>query len=248
MIDDDDDDNDGRGGSPAWMATFADLCSLLLTFFVLLLSFAELDVVEFQAALGSVKQALGVITRRPGFLEGSSPTPINFQDSNASERTEQGMPEELVPIQRLIKNEKQDGTMKLIVNEDNIVLRVYDLFPSATAELRPKNFVQMDIITALVRTYSQPVTIEAHTDDVPIRTDRFPSNWDLSAARAAAVARYLELAGSVDPGRLSPTGYASHKPLVPNDGPENRAKNRRVEIILARKTAVPIQVNDSTSW
>lgn len=237
-----------EGGAPAWMATFADLCSLLLTFFVLLLSFAEMDVVEFKAALGSVKHALGVISRRPGTLEGSSPTPINFEDSNASERSEKGLPDELVPIQRLIENRDQSGSMKLIVNEDNIILRAHDLFRSGNADLSPQDFVQLDIITALVRLYSQPVTIEAHTDDRPIRTEAFPSNWELSAARAAAVARYLELAGSVEPGRLSPTGYASHKPLVPNDSPENRRTNRRVDIILARKSALPIQVNDSATW
>lgn len=241
-------EEEGGGGAPAWMATFADLCSLLLTFFVLLLSFAEMDIIEFKAALGSVKNALGVITKRPGHLEGSSPTPINFEDSNAAEKSERGMPEELVPIQRLIQTKQLNGTMELIVNEDNIILRVHELFPSGTADLLPKDFVQLDIITALVRLYSQPANIEAHTDDRPIRTTQFPSNWELSAARAAAVARYLERAGQVDPERLAPTGYASHRPLAPNDSEANRAKNRRVDIVLARKKAIPIQINDGSGW
>ncbi len=248
MVDEDEDEGGGGGGAPAWMATFADLATLLLTFFVLLLSFAEMDVIEFKAALGSVKNALGVVSKRPGELEGSSPTPINFEDSNASLKSDKGLPNELVPIQQLIRNKNMDGSMKLIVTEKNIILRVNGLFPSGTAELQPKDFVQLDIITALCRLYSQPVMVEAHTDDRAIHSAVFPSNWELSAHRAAAVARYLERAGGVDPERISPTGYGPWRPLVPNDSPAHRAQNRRVDIILARKRDVPIQVNDSRGW
>lgn len=244
----DEDDDDGGGGAPAWMATFADLATLLLTFFVLLLSFAEMDVIEFKAALGSVKNALGVVSRRPGTLEGSSPTPINFEDSNAAEKSEKGMPNELIPIQQMIRNKNMDGSMKLIVTEKNIILRVHELFRSGSATLQPKDFDQLDIITALCRLYKQPVMIEAHTDDRNIRTEQFPSNWELSAHRAASVGRYLAVAGGVDAERISPTGYAQFRPLKPNDSPENRAENRRVDIILARKRDIPIQVNDAQTW
>ncbi|MEM1022440.1 MAG: OmpA family protein [Myxococcota bacterium] len=243
-----DEDEGGAEGAPAWMATFADLSTLLLTFFVLLLSFANMDVIEFKAALGSVKNALGVVTKRPGELEGSSPTPINFEDSNASSKSDKGLPNELIPIHQMIRNKNMDGSMKLIVTEKNIILRVNGLFPSGTAELQPEDFVQLDIINALCRLYAQPIMVEAHTDDRAISSPIFPSNWELSAHRAAAVARYLERAGRVDPERISPSGYGPWRPLVPNDSPANRAENRRVDIILARKRDVPIQMNDSGAW
>jgi chemotaxis protein MotB len=244
----DEDDDSGGGGAPAWMATFADLMSLLLTFFVLLLSFANLDVIQFKTALGSVKQALGIISPRPGNFEGSSPAPINFEESNALVKNDNGLPEELVPIQQMIQQKKLDGSMKLIVTEKNIILRVHDLFPSGAALIQPKDFQQLDIITALCRLYEQPVMVEAHTDNRPIRSELFPSNWELSAQRAAAVARYLVSVGSVAPTRISPAGYASHRPLVPNDTPLNRARNRRLDIILARKNDIPVQINDARGW
>ncbi|MGF1508456.1 MAG: OmpA family protein [Myxococcota bacterium] len=247
MLEDDEEDG-ASGGAPAWMATFADLMSLLLTFFVLLLSFAELDIIEFKTALGSVKDALGVITKRPGYLEASSTTPISFDEGHESERASTGIPQELVPIQQLIQKKKLDGTMKLIVTDKNIILRVHNLFRSGTALVEPANFEQLDIMTALCRLYPQPVMVEAHTDDQPIRSAEFPSNWELSAQRAAMVARYMVDAGNIDPTRVSPAGFAEHRPLVPNDGPAHRARNRRLDIILARRNEVPVQINDADAW
>lgn len=246
--DDDDDDGGGAAGAPAWMATFADMSTLLLTFFVLLLSFAEMDVIAFKAVLGSVNAALGVASKHPGTLEGVTAQPISFDNDNATEKSDQGIPEELVPIQRLIRNRNLDGAMKLIVTEKNIILRVHDLFPPGSAELEPKDFAQLDIITALCRLYPQPIDVEAHTDDNPIRTKQFPSNWELSAHRAAAVARYLVRAGDIEPTRVKPAGYAEFSPVAPNDSEANRRENRRVDVILARSVDVPVTVNESEAW
>lgn len=245
---DDEDDDGPKGGAPAWMATFADMSTLLLTFFILLLSFAEMDVIAFKAVLGSVNKALGVASKNPGALEGVTAQPISFDQDNATEKSEQGLPDELIPIQRLIRNRNLDGAMKLIVTEKNIILRVHDLFPAGSAELQPKDFAQLDIITALCRLYPQPVNVEAHTDDRPIRTTQFPSNWELSAHRAAAVARYLVRAGEIQPTRVKPAGYAEFSPLAPNDSEANRRENRRVDVILAREANVPVTVNESEAW
>jgi len=230
------------------MATFADMSTLLLTFFVLLLSFAEMDVIAFKAVLGSVNMALGVASKSPGALEGVTAQPISFEQDNATEKSEQGLPDELIPIQQLIRNRNLDGAMKLIVTEKNVILRVYDLFPPGSAALQPKDFAQLDIVTALCRLYPQPVDVQAHTDDRPIRTKAFPSNWELSAHRAAAVARYLVRAGKVDPTRVKPAGYAEFSPVVPNDSEVNRRENRRVDVILAREADVPVTVNESSGW
>jgi len=245
---DDDDDDSGVPTAPAWMSTFADMSTLLLTFFVLLLSFAEMDVIAFKAVLGSVNAALGVASKNPGALEGVTAQPIDFDQDNANEKSEQGLPDELVPIQRLIRNRNLDGAMKLIVTEKNIILRIHDLFPAGSASLQPKDFAQLDIITALCRIYPQPVNVEAHTDDRPIRTKQFPSNWELSAHRAAAVARYLVRAGEVDPTRVKPSGYAEFSPVQPNDSKDHRRDNRRVDVILAREADVPVTVNDAQGW
>jgi len=244
----DEDDDDGGADGQAWMATFADMSTLLLTFFVLMLSFAEMDVIAFKAVLGSINKSLGVAARNPGTLEGVTATPISFENDNAMEKSDHGIPDELIPIQQLIRNRNLDGVMKLIVTEKNIILRVHDLFPGGSADLQPKDFAQLDIITALCRMYKQPIDVEAHTDDRPIRTTQFPSNWELSAHRAAAVARYLVRAGDIEPTRVKPAGYAEFSPVQPNDNDAHRRENRRVDVILAREADVPVTVNDATAW
>ncbi len=235
-------------GAPAWMATFADLATLLLTFFVLLLSFAQLNVIQFKAALGSVKDALGVVTPRPGYFETRSSNPIEWDSPDGSKSPAQGLPDHLMPIQSLILQRKLDGSMKVIVTEEHIILRVHKLFRSAAATLDPERFDELDIITQFVKAHPHPVMVEAHTDDQPIANDHYPSNWELSASRAGAVARYLVEAGRVDAKRISPGGFAHHRPIATNATAEGRADNRRLDIVLARKDANPAQVNEAAGW
>lgn len=241
-------DDPPEPGAPAWMATFADLATLLLTFFVLLLSFAQLNVIQFKTALGSVKNALGVITQKPGYFEGRTTSPIEWEAEDGPDKPMKGIPDEMVPIQALIRQRELDGSMKLIVTEDHIILRVHGLFRSGSADLDPERFDELDIITQLVKVHPHPVVIEAHTDDRPIATDRYPSNWELSAARAAAVARWLVAGGQVRPDRVSPGGFAHYRPVTKNDTPEGRAENRRLDVVLARRNDVAAQLNDSSSW
>ncbi|MEO1234743.1 MAG: OmpA family protein [Myxococcota bacterium] len=235
-------------GAPAWMATFADLATLLLTFFVLLLSFANLNVIEFKTALGSVKNALGVITRKPGYFEGRTTNPIEWEAEDGPNKPQKGIPDHIVPIQALIQRRQLEGAMKLIVTEDHIILRVHKLFKSGSADLDPERFDELDIITQLVKVHPHPVVIEAHTDDRPIATDRYPSNWELSAARSGAVARYLVSGGQVRPKRISPSGFAHYRPVASNATAKGRAENRRLDVVLARKDDTAAQLNDSSGW
>lgn len=241
-------EDDAPEGAPAWMATFADLATLLLTFFVLLLSFANMNVIQFKTALGSVRDAMGVITRKPGYFEGRTTNPIDWDSEDTPSKPQKGMPEEMVAIQALIQQRNLQGSMKLIVTEDHIILRVHDLFDPGAADLGPDKFDELDIIAQLVRTHPHPVVIEAHTDDRPIATDKYPSNWELSASRAAAVARYLVSGGRVTADRVSPGGFAHYRPLKPNDSPAHRAENRRLDVVLSRKNDSAAQLNNAGVW
>ena len=235
-------------GAPAWMATFADLATLLLTFFVLLLSFANLNVIQFKTALGSVKNALGVITRKPGYFEARTSNPIEWEAEDGPQKPLRGLPDHMVQIQALIQQRQLEGAMKLIVTEDHIILRVHGLFRSASSDLDPERFDELDIITRLVKVHPHPVVIEAHTDDRPIATSRYPSNWELSAARAGAVARYLVSGGRVRPDRVSPGGFAHYRPIASNQTDAGRKENRRLDVVLSRKTDSAAQLNDSSRW
>ena len=105
-------------------------------------------------------------------------------------------------------------------------------FPVGSTDVSPAALGMIDKIAETVRTVPNSIRIEGHTDDVPIRTSRYESNWELSTARASAVVEYLVRTTGLAPERLSAAGYGEFHPRVPNDTPENRAANRRIDIVI----------------
>lgn len=234
-------------GAPAWMATFADMMSLLLTFFVLLLSFANMDVRDFQLALGSVRHALGVKTKRPGYLEARHTTPIEWDHESEKEDGTMGEQEAIMKIEAIIRQRRYDDHIKLKVTENNIILMVYDLFSAGSADLDPRKIEELTLLVDVCNLFEKPIVVEAHTDNQPIRTDRFSSNWELSAVRAGAVTRFLAEGGVADY-RLTASGLAHLRPIASNANPKGRARNRRVAIVIARKRKTKAQVTEPSLW
>ena len=243
----DEDDGGGGEGAPAWMATFADMMSLLLTFFVLLLSFANMDVQYFQLALGSVKHALGVKSKRPGYMQALTTKPIEWD--HEGEESDDSFTEDksIVKIESLIRQQNLRESVKLEVNDESIVLKVYGLFAPGSAELDPRKFDELSLMVEVCNTVDQPIRVEAHTDNRPIRTRRFASNWELSAVRAGAVTRYLIESG-VEDKRLSAAGLAYLRPVTTNDTAKGRAENRRVAVVITRKRNTDVQNADTEAW
>ncbi len=255
MIDDFEDAGDGDGGegSPAWMATFGDMMSLLLTFFVLLLSFANMDIVKFREALGSVQDAFGVQEIHPGQFEGRTTSPVELSNRESTSTldlldlptrpSQFGMAEEqmMSDIQKLLSERGMDGTIDAELTERGVVLRVKGglLFESGSDRLVKGAETVLERIAEIARVFPYRLLIEGHTDDIPVRTDRHPSNWHLSAGRAIAALRYLADESRIDPKRLACAGYADMSPLVPNDSAEHRAINRRIEFVFQSEGAAP---------
>jgi chemotaxis protein MotB len=106
------------------------------------------------------------------------------------------------------------------------------LFDFGRAAISPTGFIFLDKIADVLKKVPYAVRVEGHTDNVPIQTRRFPSNWELSVARAVNVVKYFAEVSNIDPKRLSAVGYGESRPVAPNDSPSDRAKNRRVEILL----------------
>lgn len=248
-MEDDDDGGGGGEGAPAWMATFADMATLLLTFFVLLLSFANMDVQDFKMALGSVREALGVKTANPGYFEGVTTSPMNFDEEGTPKEAAGGIgeAEAIVKIVALVEKKELDDHIEVEIDEENIVMTIYDQFRPGSANLEPKNFEELDLAAELCHDIGTPLTVEAHTDDRPIG-GTIGSNWTLSAMRAGAVARYLVVAGRVQRERVSVAGYADIRPEVENDTVENRARNRRIRIVLARRTKTNVYKTNPALW
>lgn len=220
----------------AWMATFADLMSLLLTFFVLLLSFANMDVVRFRVVLGSVRDAFGVQFEHPGEMEAVSTNIMQIASDESSKNIQ--IIEDIATLEKVkeaIKEAGLEGLMEAELSERGIVIRIKGqiLFESGAAELRPDAPDALAPVVKLTATMQHQLAIEGHTDDRPIKTKRFPSNWELSTARAVATMRYL-LDHGLDANRVNVSGYASMRPIGDNKTAEGRAANRRVEFVFLR--------------
>ena len=262
-------------GLPPWLATFADLMSLLMCFFVLLLSFAEMDVLKYKQVAGAMKMAFGVqrdviATEIPKgtsvIAQQSSPgkpiegtpleimrekstddtkTNLDLTDSNsrndlsqaeaaalAAQHAKQMAKEEAEELQKELASAIGDGLLEVEAFNDRVLIRIREKgsFGSGIADLKPEFEPILEQIAAVLKQRDGQFIIAGHTDDIPIETRQFRSNWDLSAKRAATVVHFFIQRGDIDPERMEIRAHSDNQPLVPNDSWENRAQNRRVEI------------------
>lgn len=256
-------------GAPLWLATFADLMSLLMCFFVLLLSFATMDANKFKKMSESMMNAFGVqrdvpadqipmgtsiiaqhfspAQTDPSILEQVKQTTyqqeteldVSKEDMQAiKEQIMQEKMEEIEEQSEMIKEsleeEMTEGLVTVETDGLRIIIRINEKgsFPSGSAELKTGFEPVMEKITESVNDTVGTVAVAGHTDNIPISTDWFRSNWELAASRSVTVAHFMLNNKHTDPERIVIEGYADTKPLVPNDSSENRAINRRVEIII----------------
>ncbi len=216
-------------GLPGWLATFGDLMSLLLTFFVLLLSFSSTSVKEFNSSFGAMQGALGVLSGEPQLnlpIRQSQPkTEGNLQQAQAMSKAGE-------EIETAVEQAGLQGDVKIEETASGLVIRVTDklFFNSANSELESRATELLDKLGAVMKPLPNKINVQGHTDNRPINSDQYASNWELSGMRALQVARYFIEKTGISPDRLSITGYSEYRPLVPNNTPERLARNRRVEI------------------
>jgi len=248
-----------EAGLPAWMATFADLMSLLMVFFVLLLSFSEMDVQKYKQLAGSLKAAFGVqrdVEEATEIPKGTSiiaqefspgtpqPTIVNQVRQQTTDTPKQHL---LIPdpavadarkkakeLEEKLKDQIKDGLLEVKTIDDQVVIRILDKgsFPSASSRVGPEFRDTLVKIAEALDKLEGPIIVAGHTDDIPIQTLEFPSNWVLSAARAAAVAHTMTMDGIISPERIEIRAHADNRPITSNETAEGRAQNRRVEIIV----------------
>jgi len=211
-------------GAPAWMVTFSDMVTLLLTFFVLLLSMSTTDQVKFHNASDSLAGAFGVLGSN-NRVEVSQPKVISYSpvDDDFTSRVYRRLKSKL---QELKLNKK----IELVKDRGAVVLRVDEsiLFESGEKVLSPEAFPVLRKVADLVRPLPLNLKVEGHTDN---RGDEL-GNWDLSVSRAVSVLRFMATNQLLPLTRMAATGYGSQKPLFPNNSDRERALNRRVEFVL----------------
>jgi chemotaxis protein MotB len=221
-------------GAPAWVVTFGDLMSLLLCFFVLLLSFSEMDRNKYRVVSGSVKNAFGIQRKTPIFEspKGSKMIAKEFDQAIVLTKIE----DVIKPIIDELNDEFEEfkGFVEVESTENQVTIRMMGeaTFDTGKADLR-SNFIPMllKIGEVLAKTRGE-IIISGHTDNVPLIGGIFRSNLGLSMARAGAVAEFLLRSSTIDPKQLSTMGFGEYRPLTTNDTSQGRQKNRRVEIIL----------------
>lgn len=223
---------DEGSGSPAWMTTFGDMMTLLLVFFVLLYSFSSMDVEKFKGFISALQNQLGVLEG------GQTITPdVNIDAGNLGHDFAQA-PENIRQIMKELDNYIENNNLGQRVNVENkrkglvISLTGEILYQLGRAEIRKQGREILTMISDILIDIPNDIMIEGHTDNLPIRTDEFPSNWELSTARAVNVIKFLIEEKNFDPARLSAAGYSEYRPAAKNKTAADRAKNRRVEVVV----------------
>lgn len=218
-----------------WVISYADLVTLLLGFFIILYATADANQVKMEALARGLADAFNV-----GVNEGEAGESI-FEGGTGivPERNSAGVMDfDIERIRSLIEEQAfeagVEGQILVSRDEDRIVIRLADnlVFPSASSDIRPEALPLLRIVASAVNQTDNEIRVEGHTDNIPLATTRYPSNWELSSARATAVLRLLTEELDVAPARAFAAGYGEYRPIAANLTPEGRALNRRADIVL----------------
>ena len=224
-------------GAPGWMTTFADLMSLLLTFFVLLLSFAQLDIVKFKTMAGSMKDAFGVQK-----IQQINPKPTG-EDMVAMEFNQEIVLVHLVEELRVVLEDMVDnGDAEIIEEETGFMVRFKDdvMFEKGQVSLKEEMEPIIQEIANLIMDMPNLIYVTGHTDNKPADPKSpYPTNWGISAARASSVVSFFQNQGNVDPRQLMARGMGEFEPIADNKSETGRSRNRRIEIFISRQTKTP---------
>lgn len=240
-------------GSPEWMVTYSDMMTLLLCFFVLLYSMAVLDQQKFEQVSESLRNAFlssggemfddNIGTQIIDIKGGSGEADLEdiggidketLDGVLKAEEKAQKMEEFIEELKEYVTDMDLDEHVKVLDGESQVILRIDSviLFDLGRAEIKESGKGTLKEVGKLLRDIDAEVVVQGHTDDLPINTTMFPTNWELSTRRATNVVLFLVEESNVDPLKLTATGNGEFRPIAPNDTPGNREKNRRVDIVV----------------
>ena len=224
------------GGMLRWLLTYADMITLLMAFFIMMYSMSVISLDKFEAAASGLRAEFGPpapnarSSRGAGLLPGTTPhqeemwAPLEEDIQAVADQLEEYVAER--DLADLVSTRQEQRGLVISVVSDNL------LFPVGQAELRAPALSILDEIAGLMKELPNNIIVEGHTCNLPIRTALYPSNWELSAARACRVVRHLAERKGVSSTRLAATGYGDSRPVSPNDTEEGRVRNRRVDIVI----------------
>ncbi len=225
-------EEDERPSVPAWMATFADMMTLLMCFFILILSFSSMELDKFKMAMGSLKGALGTLGVQKKLRPDQSWFSPNTQ--NKDQIKQKSIMDHIEKMREEIEKKGLEDKISIEEEGGEVYIQIKDnmLFDSGKAQLKPTNFNLLSLIAKTLFKDAKQIRVEGHTDNLPIKTKEYQSNWELSIQRALNVVRHFVNHENIHPAKLIIAGFGEHKPIAANDSPSNRAKNRRVLLNL----------------
>jgi chemotaxis protein MotB len=225
-----------------WLITYADMITLLMVFFIVMFSMANTDLKNFEKVAQSLQVAFNVGGRSPAASligissgatssVGSTSAPVLFNSLPPNRRDFVRISSELTTYAQSLNT---SGDISINMTTEGIIISLSEklTFKPGETSLRPEVAGVLDKVSEMLQPLDNKIRIEGHTDNTPTNHPMYPTNWELSAQRAISVVRYLEDEGGITPERLQIAGNAEFKPLAPNDTRANRARNRRVDIII----------------
>lgn len=241
-----------------WLVSYADFITLLFAFFVVLFAFAKADQkkqLQISASIDSAFRSLGlfpVASRHPSNAAAASGAekalmPINIvmgEDLLSPARVREDLDHIRRELQQTLSNQVATHTVSIQMGRDGLVisLREAGFFASGSATPRPETLPTLRQIAASLGRTPFDLRIEGHTDNVPIHTPEFDSNWELSSARATRIARIFLDLKAMPPDRISAAGYAEFHPVATNDTPQGRAENRRVDLVILPRARIDLSL------
>jgi chemotaxis protein MotB len=227
-----------------WLLTYADLITLLLAFFIMMYTFSKKDAQKYEEVSSHLKTIFSGGTGIAGKGSVTSTNPINMPSrGESSGEMKRQLESEIISLSN--SKEKSGGpkqNISVLADGRGIVIRVMDrtFFDEGKSDLKESAMGALDKIVPVIKGTPNQIRIEGHTDNVPINTHDFRSNWELSVRRATEVVRYFIERHNYPPEMISAVGFAEYRPIVDNNSSENRSLNRRIEIIVMKNPEKPL--------
>lgn len=227
----------------AWLLPYSDLMTLLLALFIALFAISQTDQTKVQQMAQAFSSAFNM--GGPSFFNAMGPSASPQREMMSAEdqgnaayiQENQTLEDMKKQMDEYIKQNNLQEDLSTQMEEEGLMIRIKEraLFPSGSAELVAESQRIGPLVAGLLASIPERVLISGHTDNDPINTAQFPSNWELSSTRALTFMKYLlSLNSTLKPQRFSAIGYGEYRPIASNDTEEGKQKNRRVEILIAR--------------
>ncbi len=222
-------------GAPAWMSTYSDMVTLLLTFFILLFSASNVDAKKFEEASNSLQSVFSGSSQSSILDGGASISEAVAGDelsdlSSINENTKEMYDQ----VKGYVENQGLESAVSVSANRDGVFVDIKELilFEPGEVAIKPEGKQILDHLEGLFLQLENKIVVEGHTDNVPTGTTAHPTNWELSTDRAVNVVRYLSEVKNIPGNRLAAIGYGEFRPIAANDTASNRALNRRVNLLI----------------